>query len=1103
MAHKRRFRQVGPVTPAAAPPEIEQASVERAVGGNRPDNIPDTLVDACFDGRCVLFIGSGASILANGPSWQRLLEDVAARFSPVNLERVAKYFSSNNPWGAADLVCINAPRPELDTFVRNRLEHLEPSAAHLVLPKLPWAAIYTTNFDTLIEKAYGKRAGDRVQNPAPVYQFSKDFNLHDNHKVHILKLHGSIDQIHQRENVLVLTTKDETDTYRVRSAMLEHIPRLLLDYYWVFIGYGFADGILRRLLAELKHSNRDSMPRESFAILPAPTEEDRDLLDQYNIRIIGGKFEKVMADLDSVREREARGRLRVRHINGAIISGGVQVEFPTSTRVAMDDQFEIVQPARSNVDAKGFFLGGEPSWGNLEARIDFRRHDVIDEIKRRAREALSEAPLRALIVLGAAGSGKSTTIRRVAYELATDHHDPVPAIVLREFYASGNRYTEPWDVRLVAELAKAAGKKPVLIVVDNVEVRYRSVRNLYAALRERDVPATILGAARALDWSNITDEYPLSGFRAVELPDEIEPDQLDPFVRYLDRRGLVTIDSVTTLSYWEQTIARRHEHHLLGVMRSLSTSTEEAFDDKIISEYHNLPDLARKAYETICLVFQFGFAIPSDLLLMALKCSHPVFGEEVLQKDKEHVIIQTVQTLSGRFALQARHRIIAEIIAKHRWPNTYELCDAVTTLFGYMNGQAEDDYRLCRSLVMNDELRSRFAQITYMRRIFDTVLKIFPDDDVLYQHYAIAEMSTNQNPDFQRAHDLLGRALLCKGADRNPTIQHTRGMLYLRQAAHAPDLGRKKLYEQKAEGEFVAYRRKDRGSEYGYYSHAKMLQRQRNDVLDSDRPDENEASRLLAKALQIVREGLEAVDEIDLARLPLMEADLLKAVSPKEAVAKLNNWIRVSPTPDAFYLRAALLMTMFRMPDAKADIQAGLKIAPDHRGLLILQVKLLKDMGGYDTNQLLDAVRLAMLHAPDSPRLAFEAAVTAFHLNQLKAASDYFRRAYAIAGRAGKPRAFFVKTSQYIELHQALESLARKFGKERTLPKPSEPHLEEISGVLQGTDQVSALLRDGYGDLIYVRVQDLAPWMRPGVRVTSNVAFNYFGPLAINIRRRN
>ena len=668
---------------------------------------------------------------------------------------------------------------------------------------------------------------------------------------------------------------------------------------------------------------------------------------------------------------------------------------------------------------------------------------------------------------------------------------------LRENLRAGNRFADSWESRLINEIVRLSGKSVVLLV-DNLEVHYRLARNLFSQLRSQNVRALILAAVRSLEWSNLQDDYPMPGFEAIELPDSLSPHDVDPFVLYLDRHRLIQIGPVRHAGYWKDQISLAHEHHLLGVMRSLSSGTEQTFDEKIISEYFDLPELAKRAYELICLTYRFGFALPLDLLLILLRCSEQQFAEEVLQKDKDHVIITASDTLSGRRAYKARHRVIAEIVSEARWDSAYLLSEALTELIHKINAHSEDEYRLCRDILMSEDVRKRFMEIEYRRRLFDAALAIFPEDYVLYQHYAISEMQARPNPDFQRAHDLLNTAIAAPNSHRNPTLQHTRGMLYLHQAGLA-EQGKRKYFEKKAEEEFTAYRKKDRGSEYGYYTHAKMLMGQRSAATEPD------GARLLSRALQIVREGLSTVEEEDLARLPLLEGEILGEVSPEEAIRKLDKLIKYSPTPDAFFVRAVVNLRGNLDSAAKEDIENGLKLAPDHRGLLLLRIDLMRKIGGYQSTEMLEAIRSAMLHAPDSPRLALDAAVLAYHLGRFPEATESFRRAFANAGRAGKPKALlFLNDSRELEMNRKLQLLSQKWGKAVEVPDAIKSEVTTVTGVLEGSGQeATAVRRDGHGHLIFIRPQDRQPWMRPAISVSFNIAFNYQGPLAINLQARN
>jgi tetratricopeptide (TPR) repeat protein len=1049
-------------------------------------------------------LGAGASREADAPSWRRLIENISLRFCPRQFDRIEKYFSRSDPWGAADLVCNNSPRPELEVLVRDTLETTNPTAAHAALTNVTWAAIFTTNYDTLVEKAYEQTPTTRRQEPRPVYQFSTDFNIHNNANVHIFKLHGSIDQIHNKQNILVLTTKDRTDTHAARSAMLSVIPRLLLDYYWLFIGYSFTDNVLRELLAELRRANRDVMPRSSFALMPKLTDEDKEFFDQYSIRTVPGSMAPFMAAVQEHIEREAAGRQRVRRIPDLVQTGGRDLTFLPQTRVAMDDQFEFVGPVDADYDGDGFLIGGEPSWGNLAAGLDFRRDTVADRIKSDVLRNIGKAPTKGIIIAGAAGSGKSSVLRRIGYEVSTDRDCPYPVLLLRDFYRAGNRYSESWDWRLVSEVSKASGGSPVVLLVDNVEVYHRMVRNLFSDLRAHNVPALLLGAVRALDWSNIIEDHPMPGFGVHTVPDDLEGDEVDAFVTYLERRRLITIDAVTTHAYWRGRVKGHHEHHLLGVMRSLSTKAEENFDQKIISEYGNLPDLARRAYEAICLIYRFGRVIPLDLLLIVLNCSEPQFGDEVLNADREHVIISAASTLSGRVAYRARHRVIAEIVSDHVWTTQYEACDALTHIIDCMSQTSEDDFRLCKGLILSDEVRNLFLDLTYLRKLFESALAQFPTETMLYQQYAIAEMEHRPDPDFAKAHELLNKASALESAKYNPTLQHSRGMLYLHEAGATRDPEIHKHFEKKAEREFIAYRKRDKGSEYGYYTHARMLNRQRREMLADQRVDKVEASKLLAKALEIVREGIATVEEEYLVKLPILEADLLKEISPAEALQNLDRWIRHSPTQEGFYLRGVIELAQGKLGEAEADVDRGLKIAPEHRGLLLLRITLLKRRGDYDSKALLDALRSAMIHAPDSPLLAFEAGVTAYHLGNIGGATEFFDRAFHITGRAGRLRSYMVTVDPSVrQLHRRIEELAKRWGHHEVHPPSGEPNLTEATGVIESQGRSKRVRRDGYGDLLHVRMQDDVEWAVAGLPVAFNIGFNFRGPVAFNLRKRD
>ena len=50
-------------------------------------------------------------------------------------------------------------RNQLEEFVRGKLSELQPSQAHMAMTKYGWPAIFTTNFDDLIELSFTEPGG--------------------------------------------------------------------------------------------------------------------------------------------------------------------------------------------------------------------------------------------------------------------------------------------------------------------------------------------------------------------------------------------------------------------------------------------------------------------------------------------------------------------------------------------------------------------------------------------------------------------------------------------------------------------------------------------------------------------------------------------------------------------------------------------------------------------------------------------------------------------------------------------------------------------------------------------------------------------------------
>lgn len=186
-------------------------------------DIPSDLLNQARDGRVVLFLGAGASSNAVTQSGHRcpttkelghLLSDkfLGGYMRDDQLGQIAEYAISETDVG------------RVQQFIRDMFLPLRPTSAHLLLPKLMWHGLATTNYDLLIETAY-QEVKDRLQEPRPLVENKDriDDNLRDPRNVLLLKLHGCVTRITNEECPLVLTPDQYLDTELAGRVFSTHL----------------------------------------------------------------------------------------------------------------------------------------------------------------------------------------------------------------------------------------------------------------------------------------------------------------------------------------------------------------------------------------------------------------------------------------------------------------------------------------------------------------------------------------------------------------------------------------------------------------------------------------------------------------------------------------------------------------------------------------------------------------------------------------------------------------------------------------------------------------------------------------------------------------
>ena len=255
------------------------------------------LYDDIRSGQCSLFLGAGAAYTAwDARGLAKKLYNELGRVTPyseadLSLAEIADAFEHRHK------------RHEVDQEIRANIRSAKVPGAMFDIPRYPWRAIYTTNYDDFIERAYVEAisAGFAEKHCHPVLQ-PGDLQGLASGAVPLIKLHGSVSQGLRT----VLSDTDYLDGYVESIQLFLHrLETDRLEGNLLFIGYSFRDHFIKQWLFDLQRRLTRSEGR-LWAVQPEreTTADDRDRLhEQFGVTLIPTDFAGLMRELEILRRR--------------------------------------------------------------------------------------------------------------------------------------------------------------------------------------------------------------------------------------------------------------------------------------------------------------------------------------------------------------------------------------------------------------------------------------------------------------------------------------------------------------------------------------------------------------------------------------------------------------------------------------------------------------------------------------------------------------------------------------------------------------------------------------------------------------------------------
>ena len=799
-------------------------------------SLPLGLRQVLESGDCVLFIGAGVGSHlkkpdgSSAPGGEELAVELCARFgiSPESTD-LAK---------VAQLVEIRKSREDLEAFLKKRLSDLEPDETFRWLTTFRWRAIFTTNYDRAIPRAYELNP-DAPQNPVPMSVTADLEYTNPQMQVPIFYLHGTLFGPNPSH---IIITQDDYARFQAKRRMLwERLKTEFANSTLLYIGYSNRDPNWRLVLEELTQEFQPSKIPQSYRVDPYADPLDVEILQHKNIETLPIELETfhatVRAELGDFRpDPDILKRYR-EGVPGDLL--GAFEKNPASI-LKLLNSWEYVNAANFHEppNTQQFLKGNPPTWSLVGKNIQFRR-DIEDEVWNEVLEFATDpyAKSKAFGIIGPAGYGVTTVLMSLAAQVVREKIGHV-------FMLRASADVTEADVAVAASLFPDA---TTFLVVDQAREQASAIATALA--QQSKSRCLFLLGERKNEWRMAKIRARVQEFEIAPLSDS----EIDRLLDYLTRERALNKLGELDRDFQFAVIKEKHEKQLLVAMREATEG--DNFDAIIESEYRGVQDaqqgaLASQFYLLTSCFYQNGVFVRDQLAAAILGIPLQHIYSELSDPLEGIVIFVETDPARGEFAARTRHRVIAEVV----WKRCGEANLKEHILQSAME-QLNLSYRLDKMVferfVRTDEIVDTFHTFDAKTKFFETACKREPGNPYILQHFA--RMLRRENKPTM-ALSQIDAALQMDDSIR--ILHHTRGTILedLAIAAENEDIGRK--YMLQSEHEFklcIETRPKDH---YGYHGLAQLYLEWAKRVQSDD-----ESSDYLTKCEDTISEGLRMVRE--------------------------------------------------------------------------------------------------------------------------------------------------------------------------------------------------------------------------------------------------
>ncbi len=705
---------------------------------------------------------------------------------------LASHFSVTGPThllATCDAIVAKGTKShEIRERVRSRLKQGRAAGSVSVLAKSRWSAVLSACYGSFFEHEHQTWC-DRAPTRAPVTTIDDLRQPIPPRSVPVYKLLGSA-----HRDDFVVTSND----YRIRQQSWQRVLKDFCGFVQgapvLCIGLAECPWVVLDLLASMVYDT-NLTPGSLLVLSDDPlvgNEQVRELADK-GVRVL--RVDATLGDVVSAATRSRKAAytaplplheadLSIAERLEQFIDLAVVINFQTTSHVGVDEVHRLRDL---------LFSPTAPSWEPYYHKLDFPR-TTTSAVRKAVDGAINDKSrhVSGVVVSGPAACGKTTILKRVAYDLACEDH---LVLWMRPYFFQDGQAAVRKLFECIKE-TKAHGGRPVVTFVDD-PIGLGSIRidDLSSVARSTGIDTCFVVAQRTSDA--LTDDLGLTSDRALEelqVPDRFDDDEWKRLPAYLVHLGVcaslkdgetqvsnaphASAQDVLAMLFWllpetrnRITSSIRNEHLRLG--------DRLAFSRLLAGELRGTTDVLREAYELVAVGADYGASVPMEVLVTALGVSF----ESWLTLSRPQGLLWGLLYAEGSVTSQSvlyrpRNRIVTDIIVETInggvLGHSGELV-RLRKLIDACNGSAPAYREFCvRLLVPSDRKRLQGLEYVEGLDLYDRAIAALPHEDRTLMHHK-GLWQKNKGNDYAEAKKTLEAALrthLYPYAARGEALEH-------------------------------------------------------------------------------------------------------------------------------------------------------------------------------------------------------------------------------------------------------------------------------------------------------------------------------------------